>query len=396
MQDLALPWLVLELTGSAFLVGLIVFCRYAPFSIFGLWGGVAADRYDNRRVMLVTQTVGTIVATTLAVLVFTHTARLWAVFALALMYGFVLVFDNPARNALTYRLVGPDELSNAIALNSSLQSAARVLGPALGGVLIAAFGVGWCFAINAISFAAVMAALLAMRVSEFFPLERPLERTSSVQALREILRYFRNSPEFVTVTAISMSIGLCGFSIVRTQLPLLTTDTLHDSSRVFGLLFACYGAGALVGALLAAAAPRARWRDVYLGALGLSIALFAIGPIHVAAIDGGLLVEVGLCWILFTANAQALLQLASPDRLRGRVVALYVYGIMAPAPLGSLVAGWLTEIGGTTLSFAAGGAFGIAAVILTATLVPQTRAQILARRRRVPSSLPPGDSAPAD
>lgn len=366
-----------------------------PFSVFGLWGGVAADRYDNRRVMLATQTVGAVVATTLAVLVFTHTAHLWAVFALALMYGFVLVFDNPARNALTYRLVGPEELSNAIALNSSLQSTARVLGPALGGVLIAAFGVGWCFAINAVSFAAVIAALLLMRVSEFFPLERPPERTSSVQALRELLRYFRTSPEFVTVTAISMSIGLCGFSIVRTQLPLLTTDTLHDSSRVFGLLFACYGAGALIGALLAATAPRARWRDVYLGALGLSVALFAIGPIHVAAIDAGLLVVVGACWILFTANAQALLQLASPDRLRGRVIALYVYGIMAPAPLGSLVAGWLTDIGGTTLTFAAGGAFGIAAVVLTAALVPQTRAQIVARRRRVPP-LPPGDSAPAD
>jgi len=154
MQDTALPWLVLQLTHSPVYVGLLIFARYAPFMAFGLFSGALADRFDNRRVVIVTQASSMVVAAGLAVLAFSGVDQVWPYFVLAFLGGSALVFDAPNRHALTFQLVGRDELPNAVALNSSLFNAGRVVGPAIGGVLIAAFGVSWCFAINAVTFLA--------------------------------------------------------------------------------------------------------------------------------------------------------------------------------------------------------------------------------------------------
>src|SRR5262245_26670755 len=163
MQETALPWLVLQITHSPFQVGLLVFCRYGPFMIGGLYGGVIADRFDNRRVLMFSQSFAMCIAAALAVVAFSGNENLSLLYLLATGTGVALVFDNPSKHALIYQLVGRADLPNAVSLNVSLQNSAKIVGPAIGGVLIAAVGAGWCFAVNACSFLAVLVALLAMR-----------------------------------------------------------------------------------------------------------------------------------------------------------------------------------------------------------------------------------------
>ena len=379
MQDTALPWLVLQLTHSPVYVGLLVFARYAPFMVFGLFSGALADRFDNRRVVIVTQASSMVVAAGLAVLAFSGVHQLWPYFVLAFLGGAALVFDAPNRHALTFQLVGRDELPNAVALNSSLFNAGRVVGPALGGVLIAAFGVGWCFAINAGSFLAVLAGLLLMRSTELFPLDRGVVGTKTGAAIREGFAYVWRSPQVKLVLAITIVVSATGFNF-RVLLPVLASGTLHAGAEVFGVLFACFGAGALLGALGAAALGRASWKALILGSAGFSGAMLLLAPVRNAVIAGALLFVIGFCFSTWTANSQSILQLTAPDRLRGRVLGLYLFAFAGLAPIGGLLAGWLADVGGTQLAFAVAGAAGLT---VTALAVAQ------ARGWRLPSRKPP-------
>ena len=179
MQNIALAWFVIELTRSPVAVGVLAFCRFAPFTIFGLFAGVVADRFDYRRLVMVTQSFAMLVSIALAALAFSGAGQLWQAYVLAFLGGASIVFDHPGRQSLTFQLVGRDELPNAIALNAALFNAARVVGPSVAGVVIATSGVGVCFALNAVSFLAVLTSLALMRPSEFFPIERRSVRRSS-------------------------------------------------------------------------------------------------------------------------------------------------------------------------------------------------------------------------
>jgi MFS family permease len=362
MQDTALPWLILALTHSPVYVGLLVFARYAPFMLFGLHSGVLADRFDNRRTVIVTQTSSLLVAVGLAALAFSGMDAVWPYFLLAFLGGAALVFDAPNRHALTFQLVGRDELPNAVALNSSLFNAGRVVGPAVGGVLIAAVGVGWCFAINACSFLAVLAGLLLMRPSELYQLQ---ERASGKAgaAIREGLRYVWRTPEVLLVLAITTAVATTGFNF-RVLLPVLASKTLHASALVFGVLFASFGAGALLGALAAAARSRASWRAVVLGAAGFSGAMLLLAPVRNDALAALLLLVIGFCFSTWTATSQSILQLTAPDRLRGRVLSLYLFVFAGLSPVGGLLAGLLADVGGTKLAFSVAGLAGLAATAL--------------------------------
>src|SRR6188472_4055900 len=185
MQNVALAWLVVELTSSPIAVGLLAFCRFIPFTVFGLFAGVVADRIDNRRLVIGTQPVSMIFSATLAVLVIGGLETVWVVYVLAILSSTALVFDAPGRHGLTFQMVGRDELPNAVALNASLFNASRVIGPALAGVVIAAVGVGACFLLNTFSFLAVLAGLLLMRVEELVPVERPEQRPTVFGGIRE-------------------------------------------------------------------------------------------------------------------------------------------------------------------------------------------------------------------
>jgi MFS family permease len=378
MQNIALAWLVVQLAphSRGLALGLLSICRFGPFTILGLFAGVVTDRFDNRRTVIVTQSVQMVFSALLALLTLLGHAQLWQVFAIAALTGTAIVFDAPSRQNLTFQMVGKDELPNAVALNSSLFNTARIFGPALAGVLIAAVGAGWCFAINAVSFLAVLGALLAMRASELFPLEGR-RRPTLWRGTREGFSYARRN-RTVRTTLLMMVVfaSLCfNFNIL---LPLLAKDTLDAGPRTFGIISAAFGAGALIGALSAATIANARWRTMLLGAGGFGLTELLIAPVHATAAASALLFVCGVFFTSYTANTNASIQLASPDHLRGRVLALYYYAWNGLAPLGAIIVGSLCDRGGTELAFAVGGVCAVAMTMYGAATVSRARRVALA------------------
>jgi len=376
MQNIALAWVVVELTphSRGLAVGLLSVCRFGPFTILGLFAGVVTDRFDNRRTVIVTQTVQMVLSALLAALTLLGHIQLWEVYAIAALTGTAVVFDAPSRQNLTFQMVGKEELPNAVALNSSLFNLARIFGPAVAGVVIAAVGTGWCFVINTVSFLAVLGALVAMRVRDLYPLEGR-RRPTVWRGTREGFAYARhNLTVQVTLAMMAVFASLCfNFNIL---LPLLAKNTLDAGPRTFGIISAAFGAGALVGALSAAAVAHARWRTMLLGAGGFGICELLLAPVHGVAAASALLFVCGVFFTSYTANANASIQLASPDHLRGRVLGLYYYAWNGLAPLGALLVGWLCDRGGTELAFGVGGICAIAMTAFGAEAITRPRRRI--------------------
>jgi len=359
MQNVALAWLVLSLSRSPIAIATLLFCRFAPYTLFGLFAGSIVDRVDTRRLVVWTQVAAMFTSAALAVVTLTGTATLPIVFALATLGGVTLVLDAPARQVLTFEMVGPRELPNAVALNSGLLNASRVIGPAIAGVLIASAGVGVCFVVNTLSFVAVLVALLAMRESELFPVEHS-RATTIIAGTREGLSFAWRDSEVRAVLVVVTCVGLVGFNF-NTLVPLLASDTLEVDARAFGLLSAAFGLGAFAGALVTASSRRASFAAFRAGVLGFSVLLFALALVQEARLAGVVLFGVGAAFTLFAANANSLIQLAAPDHLRGRLVALYLFAFVGLAPFGSLLSGVLVELGGTGLAFVVAGTVGLAA-----------------------------------
>jgi MFS family permease len=360
MQNIALAWLVIQLSSSPLAVGALAFCRFLPFLLLGLVAGVVVDRFDTRRLLIATQATAMLVSIVLAVVTLSGIESLPLVYALAALGGLILVFDSPGRQTLTFQMVGPRELPNAVALNSGLFNASRVVGPALAGLTIAVAGVGLCFVVNAVSFLAVLVALKEMREEELTPVTKSRE-TRMVAGIREGLAWSARSPLALTVLVVVTVVSTVGFNF-NVLVPLLASQTLDVGAGMFGVLSASFGLGALVGALATATLRSASPRTFVAGAVGFSLAMLALAPVHTTGLALALLFALGLSFSLFTASANALVQLASPDHLRGRVVSLYLFAFAGLAPIGGLVAGWLAEVGGTKLAFGVGGLSGLAAV----------------------------------
>ncbi len=357
MQNVALAWLVIELSGSPLALGALAFCRFLPFTVLGLVAGVVADRIDTRRMVIATQVSAMVVSIILAAVTLLGEATLPLVYLLATLGGVTLVFDASGRQTLTFQMVGPRELPNAVALNSGLFNASRVIGPAIAGLLIAAVGTGACFVVNALSFLAVLAALLAMRADELVPVVRG-ESTSILAGAREGLAWVRKTPHARTVLTVVAILSVFGFNF-HVLVPLLAADTLKVGPEGLGLLSAAFGAGAVVGALAAASRPTARTRTFLGGAAGFGATLIVLAPVKQFAVALPLLVLLGICFTLFLATANALVQLAAPDHLRGRVISIYLLAFAGLAPAGGLIAGLLTELGGTQLAFSVAGVVGL-------------------------------------
>jgi MFS family permease len=364
MQNVAMYWFVLTLTHNPLAVGILSLCRFGPFTLFGLLAGVIADRLDNRHTVIVTQSVQMVLSAALAIDVLAGHANELHLYVIAALTGTALVLDAPARQGLTFQMVGRSELPNAVALNSSLFNIARIAGPALGGVVIAAIGVGWCFAANAVSFLAVLASLVAMRADELFPLDRRA-RPTIVRGIREGLAYARRSRGTLVILGMMVVFAsLCfNFNIL---LPILAKSTLDAGPRTFGFLSAAFGCGALVGALASATLGRASWRTMFAGAVGFAVCELAIAPVHVVSFDALLLFVCGVFFTSYTANSGARIQLDTPDHLRGRVLSLYYYAWNGLAPLGGVIVGWLCTAGGTELAFAVAGTSGLVMAALGA------------------------------
>jgi MFS family permease len=377
MQRIALGWFVLELThNDAFAVGVMAFAQFLPYTIFGLFAGVITDRLDARRLVITTQLLQTISAAVLTWVAFGGFAQPWMLYTIAFLNGTVLVLDVPSRQQLTYRMVGRDTLPNAIALNSSLFNASRIFGPSVAGILLGFAGVGVCFLVNAISFLAVLLSLFAMRTRDFFPVEE-FERPQIFAGTREGLAYVRRQPRMLTLLGLTVVLSTFSFNF-NVTLPVLAKLTLHGHGAVYGFLSAVFGAGALAGALIAASRARASTRVMVLGALVFTGAELLLAPAGNAYAAGLLLFLVGAGFTAWSANSNASMQLAAPDRLRGRIIGIYFYAFNGTGPVAGLFAGWLCARGGTELAFAVAGIVGILGTIAAAA----------ALRRRPPLQIP--------
>jgi MFS family permease len=369
MQNIASGWLIITLTHSPVAVGVLALAQFLPFTIFGLFAGVIVDRFDNRKLIIGTQAVQMVLAAALAAIALGGVAVPWMVYVIAFLRGSVLVLDVPARQSLTYRMVGPAELPNAIALNSSLFNASRVIGPALGGLVIAAVGLGFCFVSNAVSFLAVLASLLLMDERKLFPVVRAKVPPTILRGTREGLAFaLRNRRVLVTLAIVAM-VSTFSFNL-NVILPVLASTTLHAGPQTFGLISACFGAGALIGALVSASVGRASWKIVTLGTGLFGLTELLLAPERSVWAAGLLLIVLGAAFTTWTSNANSGVQLEAPDHLRGRVVGLYFYAFNGAAPLGGLLVGWLSAMGGTELALAVG---GIVALVMTAVGVVALR-----------------------
>ena len=362
MQNVALAWLVIELSGSPLAIGALAFWRFVPFTLFGLVAGVVADRIQSRKLVMATQASAMAISIALAVVTLTGTATLPIVYVLAALGGIALAFDAPGRQSLTFQMVGPRELPNAVALNSGLFNGSRVIGPAIAGLVIAAVGTGLCFVLNAVSFLAVLTALALVREDEL----RIVEKDPSARVIDGVRRAFAhawNDPQLRLILAVVTVVSTVGFNF-HVLVPLLAADTLHVGPEGFGFLSAAFGLGALVGALAAATFRAASWRLFAIGTGSFGVLALMLAPVDNAFLAGVILVGIGVSFTLFTANANALVQLAAPDHLRGRLISIYLLAFVGVAPVGGLFAGWLAEVGGTSLAFAVAGVTSLVTILV--------------------------------
>jgi len=365
MQNVALAWLVIELSGSPLAIGALAFWRFVPFTLFGLLAGVVADRIESRKLVMATQACAMAISIALAVVTLTGTATLPIVYVLAALGGVALAFDAPGRQSLTFQMVGPRELPNAVALNSGLFNGSRVIGPAIAGLVIAAVGTGLCFVVNAVSFLAVLTALAIVREDELRPIERD-PSTRVIDGIRRGFTYAWNDPQLRLILTVVTVVATVGFNF-HVLVPLLAADTLHVGPEGFGLLSASFGLGALVGALATATFREASWRLFAIGTASFGVFAIMLAPVHNAVLAGVILCAIGVSFTLFTANANALVQLTAPDHLRGRLIGLYLFAFLGLTPVGGLFAGWLAEIGGTSLAFAVAGVTSLATIAIANT-----------------------------
>jgi MFS family permease len=362
MQNVALAWLVIELSGSALAIGALAFWRFVPFTIFGLVAGVVADRFESRKLVMATQGAAMAISIALAVVTLTDTATLPIVYVLAALGGVALAFDAPGRQSLTFQMVGPRELPNAVALNSGLFNGSRVIGPAIAGLVIAAVGTGVCFVLNAVSFLAVLTALALARQEELRQVEKdPSARM--VEGLRRAFSHAWHDPELRRILTVVTLVSTVGFNF-HVLVPLLASDTLNVGPEGFGFLSASFGLGALAGALAAATFREASWRLFAVGAGAFGVLALLLAPVQNAYLAGCILFGIGIAFTLFTANANALVQLSAPDYLRGRLIGIYLFAFLGLAPVGGLMAGWLAELGGTSLAFAVAGLTSLATILV--------------------------------
>jgi MFS family permease len=386
LQNAAQSWLVLDLTHSPGAVGILGFCLYAPYAVFGLVGGALADRWDRRRVMTVTQTSMALCAAALAAVAYFHVDRVWVIDAIAVVRGTIMVFNNPSRQALMVELVGRAELPNAIALNSSLNNATRIVGPAIAGVLIATVGVAACFALNAISFIPAIAAISAMRPDEFHGGARRA-RTPLIESIRDGLRYAQHTKTVAVVLAMLFVISTVAINF-NVVLPVLARYTLHGGPQTYGIITAIFGLGAFVGAIVSASRGRPSPSLLLAAAAGFGAAQVFVATqptIYGVAIA---LFLTGVCYTIYTSSSNALIQLATPGFMQGRVGGLYNYVFLATGPLGSLLAGWLCERGGAPWAFFAGGGAALAMALAGLLLRPWPMPTgTIPPRRRLPRTL---------
>jgi MFS family permease len=339
MQATAQGFLIFELTQSPAYLGLVGFANGVPTWFFMLYAGVVADRMSRRRLMIITQTAMMILAFVTAGLTFFHLIRSWHIIVLAFGFGVTNAFDAPARQAIVNELVEHEDMTNAIALNSAMFNTSVALGPAVGGVTYALFGPAWCFTINGLSFIAVIAALMAMRLEPFVP---KIHLNSVLSDLKEGLRYVVTHSMIRTIVSLVGVISLFGFAFV-TLMPAWAVKMLHGNATTNGFLQSARGFGALAAALLIASLGRFKFRGKLLtfGSFAFPVLLVVFAFIRWEPLSLLVLFGIGFALILIFNLANAAVQTLTPDALRGRVMSIYSLVFFGSLPIGSLFIGWM-------------------------------------------------------
>jgi MFS family permease len=368
--------LVLKLTNNGVAVGALAAAQFGPILVLGPWGGLVADRSDKRRLLLIVQTIAMAQSFTLAALAFSGHPPVLAIYAVALVGGITIAFDNPARRAFVVEMVPDDDVNNAVSLNSALMTSSRVVGPALAGLLISTAGFGWCFLVDGLTYLAVLTALWMMRTEE---LRRPPVAARAKHQIRAGLRYVRGVPRLWVPLAMMAVIGTLSYNF-QTVFPLFATRDLHGTGSTFTLLFSAVSVGALVGALWTARRTTISVRSVALAAIayGTALALMALVPNQAAAFAVAPLLGIGS--IAFLTASTAIVQIEAAPEMRGRVLALQAMLFLGSTPIGGPIVGWVSE------RFGARFAIGLGAIAaLGAGLWGLTRTR-RAARQQVPTS----------
>jgi MFS family permease len=370
MQSVALAWLVVHYLAPkserGVDVGITLALQFLPMLLLGAWGGLVADRVDKRRLLVTTQVSAGVLALALGILVLTGPgpaghATLWEVYILSLLLGVVNMFDNPARQTFVIEMVGTQDLPNAVSLNSIVMNGARVIGPALSGVLIATVGLGVCFVVNAGSYAAVIVALMLMRRAELHPAQR-VERAKG--QLREGVRYAWRTPNLRDPLLLVFVVGLLAYNFT-VILPLFAQETFHGGAGTFALLTSLMAGGAVIGGLVVANRGKPNiHRLTGVGiAFGAMIGAVALSPNLVSA--SVLLVVMGAFSIAFIATANATIQLRVEPTMRGRVMALYAMGFLGTTPIGAPLVGWISQASSPRVALLVGAVATMAASSVT-------------------------------
>jgi MFS family permease len=342
MQNIAQGWLVLQLTNSAFDLGVVTALQQLPILLMGLLGGVIADRVPKYRLLVVTQSVMTVLALILAVDVTAHTVRIWHVYLLAAALGIANAINNPAQQAFTVEMVGKEDLLNAIALNSTQFNSARIIGPAIAGVLIAVVGMALCFYLNALSFVAVIAALLLMRPNEF-RISHAAVRGGSVRAqLAEGMRYIHRTPLLLTLMLLSLTAGTFAFNS-NVVIPLIADQVLHKGAAVYGVMTSAMGIGAVATALTLAFGRNAKLKVAMFGILGLVCCSLVLAWSRFLPLSLLALVGMGGGMMAYATQVNTTVQTAVPDSIRGRVMSAYMMVQQGSQPMGAFITGVLAS-----------------------------------------------------
>ncbi|MEX0173392.1 MFS transporter [Streptomyces sp. LMG1-1-1.1] len=360
MARITQDWLVLSLTGSAAAVGITTALQFLPMLLFGLYGGVIADRYPKRLLLLFSQGALGLCGLALAVLTLSGSVQVWHVYLIAFLLGMVTVVDNPARQSFVSEMVGPKQLRNAVSLNSANFQSARLVGPAVAGVLIAGVGSGWAFLLNGLSFLAPLVSLLLMRTSELHKVERAPRGKGQ---LREGLRYVAGRPDLIWPIVLVGFIGTFGFNF-PIWLTAFSGDVFRVGAGTYGFLNTLMAAGSLVGALAAARRGSTRLRMLVIAAAVFGVLEIAAALSPAFWMFALLLVPIGMIGLTVNITANSAVQMATDPAMRGRVMSLYMMVFAGGTPIGAPLLGWVTDTYGARVGFATGGAISLAAAVV--------------------------------
>jgi len=379
MQSVAQSWLVFTVTHSATAIGFVLALQTLPVLLLAPYGGVIADRVDKRRFLIVLQSLMGVQALVLGILVVTHSVMFWEICVLAIVLGLNNCFETPARQAFMLEMVGSSQVRNAVSLNSTMVNAARAIGPAVAGLLIATVGVGLCFLINAVSFVAVVYSLTSMDISALKP-SPPAQRARG--QLREGLRYVRGEPRLWVPLIMAGMVGTLAYEF-QVTLPVVAKQTFGGNAATYGFLTAAMGFGAVFGGLFTATRGRTGLRTMTFAATGFGVAMLCVALAPTLALAFVAMAVTGFAAICFMSTGNATLQLEATPSMRGRVMSLWAVGFMGSTPIGGPLVGWVVEVAGARSGLAVGGLSCLVAAAIGLIAMRKLH------RRRTPTSKSP-------